>query len=221
MTDDDFTAALERSVDARTRRLAPRPDVDDLLARVRRRAARQQRVLVASLVAVLALGGIAGYVIGHSEEDTATTFVAANGSLPSPRAGASGLAPADEEAARAAVKAAFHDAYAGGVPYNVRVAAMQRGDELEIYRRTALKNAQRFGYTPEQLAGTTVKVLSVLFIDETHAAARFTLSIPGHGDVLADRIGYAVVDDGRWKVSLRTACDTLSLDGLLQQCPPS
>jgi hypothetical protein len=221
MNDDELALALGRSVDARARKLAPRADVDDLFERVRRRAAWQHRVLLASLVVVLALGGVTGYLIGHSDENTSTTVVAANGSLPNPDTGFSALAPADEEAARAAVEAAFHDAYTGSVPAAVRAAAVQRGDELEIANRTAVKNAQRFGYTPEQLAGTTVKVLGVLFIDETHAAARFTISVPGHGDMLADRVGYAVLDGGRWKVSLRTACDILSLNGLLQECPPS
>jgi hypothetical protein len=178
-------------------------------------------VLLASFVAVLALGGVAGYLIGRSDDTSTTTVVAANGSLPNPRAGSSDLAPADEEAARAAVKAAFHDAYTGGVPGNLRAAAIQRGSELEALNRTAIKNAQRFGYTPEQLAGAMVEVTSVLFIDETHAAARFSISVPGHGKMLADRIGYAVLDGGRWKVSLRTACDILSLGGLLQECPPA
>jgi hypothetical protein len=221
MNDDELARALTRSVDARTRKMAPRADVDDLFARVRRRSARQHRVLLGSFVAVLALAGVAGYLIGRSDEGGTTTVVAASGSIPNPRAGSSGLAPADEEAARAAVKLAFHDAYTGDVPRQVKAAAIQRGGELETLSRAALKNAQRFGYTAEQLAGTTVEVTSVLFIDETHAAVRFTISIPGHGDMLVDRIGYAVLDDGRWKVSLRTACDILSLGGLLQECPPA
>jgi hypothetical protein len=220
VNDDDLARALTRGVDARTRKLAARADVDDLFARVRTRSARQHRVLLASFVAVLALGGVAGYLIGRSD-DTSTTVVAANGSLPNPGAGSSDLAPADEEAARAAVKAAFHDAYTGNVPGELRAAAIQRGSELEALNRAAIKSAQRFGYTPEQLAGTTVDVTSVLFIDETHAAARFSISVPGHGTMLADRIGYAVLDGGRWKVSLRTACDILSLGGLLQECPPA
>jgi hypothetical protein len=221
MSDEELARALGRSVEARTRKLTPRADVDDLLARVRQRAARQRRVLAASVVAVLAAGGVTGYLIGRSAENTSTTVVAANGSLPNPAAGSSALAPANEQAASAAVESAFHDAYTGGVPDAARAAAIQRGPELQSLSRTAIKNAQRFGYTAEQLAGTTVKVLSVLFIDETHAAVRFTISIPGHGVMLADRIGYAVVDGGRWKVSLRTACDILSLGGLLQQCPPA
>jgi hypothetical protein len=81
--------------------------------------------------------------------------------------------------------------------------------------------AQRYGYTSEQLAGTSVTVLGVVFIDEAHAAVRFTITVPEHGDVLVDRVGYAFFDSGRWKVALRTACDLLSLNGLRQQCPPS
>jgi hypothetical protein len=221
VNDDDLALALERSVEARARKVAARPDVDDLLARARRRAARQHRVLVASMVAVLAVGGLVGYLIGQSDDSGTDVVVVGNGSIPSPGAGSAALAPADVDAARAEVKAAFYDAYAGGVSDSARADAVQRGDELDVFRRAVVKNIQRFGYTPEQLAGTTIDVADVLFIDETHAAVRFTVTIPGHGDVLADRVGYAVVDGGRWKVSLRTACDILSLNGLLQQCPPS
>ena len=59
------------------------------------------------------------------------------------------------------------------------------------------------------------------FIDDTHAVVRFDLSIPDHGNVLADRAGYAVFVDGSWKVALRTVCDIVSLDGTTQTCPPA
>ena len=81
-------------------------------------------------------------------------------------------------------------------------------------------HAERFGYTAEQLAGTTISLRDIAFIDETHAVVHFTLAIPGHGTILVDRVGYAVHTDGRWKVALRTACDLLSLDGLGRTCPP-
>jgi hypothetical protein len=64
-------------------------------------------------------------------------------------------------------------------------------------------------------------VLGTSFIDETHAIVRFTLTVPGHGAILTDRVGYAVIDGGRWKVALRTVCDLLSLGGLSGQCPPA
>ena len=50
---------------------------------------------------------------------------------------------------------------------------------------------------------------------------QFSLTIPGHGEILRDRVGYAVLVDGRWKVALRTECDLLSLNGLGAQCPPT
>ena len=50
---------------------------------------------------------------------------------------------------------------------------------------------------------------------------QFSLTIPGHGEILRDRVGYAVLVDGRWKVALRTECDLLSLNGLGAQCPPA
>ena len=64
-------------------------------------------------------------------------------------------------------------------------------------------------------------MLDTAFIDASHAVVHFTLTIPGHGPILADRVGYAVLTDGRWKVALRTACDLLSLDGLGRTCPPA
>jgi hypothetical protein len=124
------------------------------------------------------------------------------------------------DAARAGVSRAYLDAYSGNSSDRVRAAATQDGPALQTLRGEVLANAQRHGYTTEQLAGATVNVLSVSFIDETHAVVRFTLTIPGHGDVLVDVVGYSVFEDGRWKVAARTACDLLSLNGLRRPCPP-
>ena len=115
---------------------------------------------------------------------------------------------------------AYQEAYTGGVTDAVRDAAVQRGSELSELRQDIIAIARATGYTAEQFAGTTVSVRDITFIDDTHAAVRFTLSVPGHGDVLVDRTGFAVVDGGRWKVALRTACDVLSLNGVQRPCPP-
>jgi hypothetical protein len=64
-------------------------------------------------------------------------------------------------------------------------------------------------------------VLATRFIDSTHAIVQFSLTISGHGEVLKDRVGYAVLVNGRWKVALRMECDLLSLNGLGVQCPPA
>jgi hypothetical protein len=223
MSDDELASSIARSVEHRVGALSPRPDVEDLLARVGRRATRQRRSFVGGLVAVLVVAGLGGYLIGTANEDSGTGAVVAAQSdgLPSPEASSLALEPADAEAARAAITQAFHDALTGSSPDSTRAAAIQDGESLQPLRREVLTYALRYGYTSDQLAGTSVTVLGVAFIDEEHAAVRFTITVPDHGDVLVDRVGYAFFDSGRWKVALRTACDLLSLNGLHRQCPPS
>ena len=222
MKDDELVNSLERSIELRVRNVSPRPNVEDFLARVERRGSRQRRWLVGAVVAVLAVGGLAGFVIGRASEDPDTHVVLAPSSgFPRADTSPGSLEPADAGAARAAIVQAFHDAYDGSSPESVKSAAIQYGERLGAVRANIRKIAQLHGYTAEQLAGTTIEVLDVSFIDRTHAAVRFTITIPGHGNVLVDRVGYAVVDGGRWKVSLRTACDLLSLGGLPEACPPN
>jgi hypothetical protein len=220
MNDEDLTDSVARSVELRVRNVDARPDLADLFARVGRRSSRQRRWLVGSLLAVLALGSVGGYLIGHTNRDAAPTAAVRSEGLPAASASDPALEPADVAAARAAIAQAFTDAYAGGVPDGVRNAAIQDGAQLEILRREVMAFATRHGYTSEQLAGSSIAVLGVTFIDEMHAAVRFTITIPDHGDVLVDRVGYAIVEGGRWKVALRTACDLLSLGGLTRTCPP-
>ena len=98
---------------------------------------------------------------------------------------------------------------------------MQDGAALRQLRRSVDAFAKEHGYTSAQLAGTTITILDTNFIDETHAAVRFTIAVPERGNVIVDRVGYAVVDSHHWKVALRTACDLLSLDGLIGPCPPT
>ena len=220
MNDDDLTNSLARSVEHRVRNVTARPDLADLFARVGRRSSRQRRWLVGSLLAVLALGSVGGYLIGHTNRDAAPTAAVQSEGFPTASASDLALEPADVDAARAAITQAFNDAYAGGVPDAVRDAAIQDGAKLQTLRHDAVSFATRHGYTSDQLAGSSIAVLGVTFIDEMHAAVRFTITIPDHGDVLVDRVGYAIFEDGRWKVALRTACDLLSLGGLTRSCPP-
>jgi hypothetical protein len=223
MSDDELATSIARSVEHRVGALSPRPDMEDLLARMGRRATRQRRSFLAGLVVVIVAAGFGGYLIGTANDNSGTRAVVAAQSdgLPSPEASSLALEPADAEAARSAITQAFHDALTGSSSDSTRAAAIQDGDSLQALRREVVTYAQRFGYTSDQLAGTSVTVLGVVFIDEEHAAVRFTISVPEHGDVLVDRVGYAFFDSGRWKVALRTACDLLSLNGLRQQCPPS
>ena len=215
--------ALKRSLDQRTRRVDPRPDVDELLRRVQARASRRQHLAMFAIVLVLVVGTAVGFLIGQSSTDgrSASVSIAARDSIgPTPNADTP-LQPDDVGAAMSAIGTAFHDGFDGASPESARIAATQGGSQMVQLWHDSSEFAARFGYTAEQIAGTTIVVRDISFIDATHAIVRFTITIPGHGDVLVDRIGYAVFTDGRWKISSRTACDLVSLTGALKDCPPS
>jgi hypothetical protein len=215
--------ALKRSLDQRTRRVDPQPDVDELLRRLQVHSARRQHLAVFAVVLVLVVGSLVGFLVGRSSTDGQTdgVSIAARNSVPSTPSADTPLQPADVAAAMSAIGTAFHDGFDGAASEPARIAATQGGKALVDLWTESAQLATRFGYTAEQIAGTTIVVSNISFIDATHAIVRFTLSIPGHGDVLADRIGYAVFTDGRWKISTRTACDILSLGGAIKDCPPS
>jgi hypothetical protein len=221
MNDDELGRYLGQSIERRVQRVTPRVDLEELLARTQRRLTRQRRVLVAAAVAVLVIGGLSGYLVGQAGDDHgAATNAALDDGAPRFASPAAGFEPANVAVANAAIEQAFHSAFDGGVDPRQRADAIQNGVSIESLTQSARQNAIRFGYTAEQLGGTTISVLATRFIDSTHAIVQFSLTIPGHGEVLRDRVGYAVLVDGRWKVALRTECDLLSLNGLGVQCPP-
>lgn len=221
MNGDDVADTITARLTAPVRTLRPRPDPEALLQRIERRRARDRRLFAGALVLVVVAAGGLGLALGRTgaEGETAVTSALQDGT---PRSASDDLAfePRDPDLARAGVIEAFEQAYTGGTPASVRNDAIQRGEELEPLSQRVRERAERFGYTEEQLGATTVEVADVRFIDESHAIVRFTLSVPQRGPTLVDRIGYAVFTEGRWKVSLRTACDLLSLAGLGAPCPP-
>lgn len=219
MSDDRVEQTLRRSIERRVRRVDPRPDGEDLLARLERRHARRtRRVLVGGAVLVVVAAAL-GFLAGDRGSGPRTSAVAVADGLPEDIR-RSTAAPRDVDAAITAIIEAYHEAYDGGTPPAARAAAVQDGPALAPLQALARQFALDHGYTSAQLAGTTVAVSDVTFLDRSHALVHFTLTIPDRGSVFKDRIGYAVFDDGRWRVALRTACDVLSLNGLGQACPP-
>jgi hypothetical protein len=222
MNDDELGRYLGQSIERRVQTVTPRVDLEELLVRTQRRLSRQRRVLVAAVVAVLVVGGLAGYLIGHAaDRNGGGTNVALDDGAPGFASPTPGFEPTNVDAAIADISQAFHSAFDGGVPAREKADAIQDGASIESLAQESRQNAMRFGYTPEQLAGTSINLFGTRFIDATHAIVQFSITIPGHGEILKDRIGYAVLVDGRWKVALRTECDLLSLNGLGRQCPPA
>jgi hypothetical protein len=196
--------------------------MEELLTRVGRSARRQRRFLAAALVGTLVVGGYVGYLIAPSINGGSAPRVSAfsNGIRTFPPKGPS-FEPRDADAARAAVASAFHAAIDGGVSDQARDAAIQDPARLRVPRSGAMEFALGHGYTNEQLLGTAISVLDTSFIDPTHAVVRFSMTVPGHGEVLVDRVGYAIREGGRWRVALRTSCDLFSITGLWRQCSPN
>jgi hypothetical protein len=219
-TEPGSSNAIEERMHATVRRLRPRTDPEALLASIERRHARQRRAVFA-VVGLLLVGAVgAGFFVGRDTVDGRGPSIAVEDGTPGAAAADVAVEPANVERARAAVIQAFHDAYTGSTSQALKDQAIQNGAQLAPLVSRARSYAQRLGVTSEQLAGTSIDVSGVVFIDDTHAAVRFTLSVPPRGPIMVDRIGYAVFIDGRWRVSLRTACDILSLTGLGERCPP-
>lgn len=221
MSDADTGNALARSLQRRTQRVDPRPSLETLLGRLDRRMTKQRRLLAAALVVFLAVGAVVGYAVGESSAPRTTAVVALNDGVPDPSAGIPAIEPENAPAAIAEIDQAFHDAFDGGTPVALRWAAVQSGSKLEGLRRAARATAESLGFTAAELDSILIETRDTSFVDRTHAVVRFTMSIPDRGPVLVDQVGYAVVDNGRWRVSLRTACDLLSLSGLGRPCPPT
>lgn len=119
-----------------------------------------------------------------------------------------GRAPADEEAARGAIEAAF--------------AGMQELSDDELVN---VEGGERLGPTQRDLhqrfggtARSAVHVVErVTFVSDTEAAVWFSVWL-GASPYLSTHRGAAVVVDGRWKVSRATFCALLAQVGIA--CPP-
>ena len=100
-----------------------------------------------------------------------------------------------------------------------KAESIQLGSDILPLLHRSKEIATRFGYTEDQLAGNVVTVSDPSFIDATHAVVRFSITIPGHGTAVRDRIGYAVQTNGKWQVAARTVCDLVWPSGTWAACP--
>ena len=127
--------------------------------------------------------------------------------LPTP----SGEEPADPEAARAAIVEAYTTATDGSLTAAERRAHIEDSDELGPYLSQA---AAPYG---DIVKHQRVTLGDITFIDAERAALVYTLTFDGLMAPQTD-LGYAVLDDGRWKVSRETVCALILRAGVT--CPP-
>jgi hypothetical protein len=125
-----------------------------------------------------------------------------------------GRAPADEDAARAEVTAAYTAAYSGAGE-NAGLASVQDGAALAEVARVA---GERF---PQYVGKIRPNVEEIRFVDRDEAAVRFGLDVLGDDGVTSglgiSGVGRAVLSSGRWLVSRATFCSLLVAGGTY--CP--
>ena len=137
MNDDELGRYLGHSIERRVGSVTPRVDLEELLVRTQRRL-RQRRVLVAAAVAVLVIGVLAGYVVGHAGDEHGTAVNAAlDDGAPRFASPAPPFEPANVGAAMAAIEQAFHSAFDGGVDPRQKADAIQTAAGIESLTQSA------------------------------------------------------------------------------------
>ena len=215
-SDEELGAQLGRSIDARVRRMRPDRDLDDLLARSEARRRRQRRQFTVGGALVVIVVAIGAFVVGAATSDDGADTTAVV--IPKSPEAADVYAPAELARAGTEIAAAYRDVF-GPASDASKVAAIQLGDDLVPLLHRSTEIAQRFGYTEDQLKGNVVDVSEPSFIDATHAIVKFSITIPGHGTVVRERVGYAVRTAGRWQVAARTVCDIVWPGTTSPACP--
>jgi hypothetical protein len=126
----------------------------------------------------------------------------------------SGRVPADQDAARADVTAAYVAAYTSAGA-NPGVASVEDGAALAEVAGIAV---QRF---PQYVGKIRVNVQEIHFIDRNEAAIPFSLEVVGDDGTTSELgisgVGRAVLRSGRWLVSRSTFCSVLAVGGIY--CP--
>jgi hypothetical protein len=125
--------------------------------------------------------------------------------LPEPH----GPPPADQEAARADIDAAFATLYNRSLPEE------ERGTRLDDNRgvKQAVEQVER-NYPGALEQQATIRVDEVRFLSPTEAAVRYAILLPGYSTPeFPNRTGRAVLIDGVWKVTRDTLCADLALGG--------
>lgn len=128
-----------------------------------------------------------------------------SGTTPSASAGASAApgTPADA-ATTAAVKAAYTKLFAPDTPLAESVKSLQNG--------TAFKKALVEQGKSPLAKSSSASVRDVRLVSAATARVTFSILLAGK-PVLADQTGYAVREDGVWKVADVTFCGLLTMQG--------
>jgi hypothetical protein len=151
----------------------------------------------------------AGRVVGRTSLDSMEVgdqLLPARCDRPGPPLAPPGEQPADPEAARAAVRAAYEQAWNHTSTRGQKLAAIHdtRGVESAMERAAAAYGTA--------VGSTVVEVGEIVFTSPVQAQLHFRLNYAG-APGLGNRLGSAVLVDGRWLVTRATYCEILSIAG--------
>ena len=124
-----------------------------------------------------------------------------------------GPPPADEDAARAAVTAAFEGAYRADGDTDAALTNVDGGDSAAV--RDARQKAS--DANPQYVGRVTSVVTEIRFLDEREAAVRFEFRLDGK-PFYAPQVGFAVLTPDGWKMTRSTFCDQLQTAGPAIKC---
>lgn len=121
-----------------------------------------------------------------------------------------GTAPADPAKARAEVTANWEQFFSPDTPLSQKAALLQNGDRLSSL-------LQSFSNDP-RVGQVAAKVRTVTFTSPMDATVAYSLSLKG-STIAPDASGVSVLQNGVWKVSLKTLCGLISQDSGASRVP--
>ncbi len=147
----------------------------------------------------------------QSSSGTASSAVITAPSPPTPTLPAAGQQPSDPTSAKSDVQRGFETVYSDE-PSDQKFAFLQGGDATVIAAGDAAARAH-----PQIAAASVPVVLQVVFTDAKDAAVLYEIDYQGTPAV-GPKIGYAVLDDGTWKVTRATYCGDINNAGTGVTC---
>ncbi|MFJ7591452.1 hypothetical protein ACIQZO_29580 [Streptomyces sp. NPDC097617] len=117
--------------------------------------------------------------------------------------------PADPEAAKAQVEKNWTAFFDPKTPTDEKAELLQHGDMLKPLLDGFSAGAEA--------AKTSVKVTDVTFTSPTEGTVTYDLSVGGATELPGSK-GVVVLEDGVWKVSLKTVCQLIEASGA--EAPP-
>ncbi|MFD7257471.1 hypothetical protein [Streptomyces sp. NPDC059874] len=151
---------------------------------------------------------------GCSSDSDSDATAGGNAASSPPSAGAPATptadGPADPAAAKAKIEKNWVLFFDPKVTTEDKAEVLEHGDLMEplLAGLAHLPNADK----------TSVKVTNVTFTSPTEATVTYDLLVDG-SPALSDSKGVSVLDDGVWKVSMKTLCGLIGLSGNAAPAP--